>query len=355
MTEEQIIKNLQEENQKLKDKLVDFKKLEEDLIADKVFKKAKDKLVGWYTVGGIALFGIGIIGVKSVVDYSKELVSKRLETYSEAKINQLIVGESHKQVEALITRQEDTLTLQFQALYEDAKKRLDISKNGYGILEVGSSKPSNTADEVSKLDLSPQLNPVRNQGSEGSTVAFTIATVLENALYQKDHIKVSISPRYIYNGINNKNDGGAFFVDAFNFLSTTGAVEESAWPYRAGDFSNEPPASVNNARHFKISRYRTLKIDVNTFKSVLVAESCIAAGITVYNSMYVVKNGVYGLPGKNDKIIGGSGVCIVGFDDEKQMFKFRNSWGTAWGDKGYGYIRYSDINKLLTDAYIIAL
>ena len=57
MTDEEKVKELQEENQKLKERLTDFKQLEEDLLADKVFKKAKDKLVSWYTIGGISVFG----------------------------------------------------------------------------------------------------------------------------------------------------------------------------------------------------------------------------------------------------------------------------------------------------------
>jgi C1A family cysteine protease len=33
-------------------------------------------------------------------------------------------------------------------------------------------------------------------------------------------------------------------------------------------------------------------------------------------------------------------MCIIGYDDNRQLFIFQNSWGTKWGDKGFCYIPY---------------
>ena len=52
-------------------------------------------------------------------------------------------------------------------------------------------------------------------------------------------------------------------------------------------------------------------------------------------------------------------MVIIGYDDNKGLFKLRNSWGAYVGDGGYFYIEYSTINesniqnKLIIDAYII--
>ena len=105
----------------------------------------------------------------------------------------------------------------------------------------------------------------------------------------------------------------------------------------------------------KFQTINQLKIDINAFKSTLLTKNCIIVGMTIYNSIFESKGGIYQTPKTNDQIIGGHGVCIVGFDDVKKLFKFRNSWGVSWGDRGYGYIKYEDINKLITDAYIITL
>ena len=356
MTDEERIKYLEEENTKLKEKLVDFKQLEEDLLADKVFKKAKDKLIGWYTIGGISIFVVGIIGVKSIVDYSKELVSKKLDTFSQAKINEIIINESHKQVEVLLIKQEDTLTKQFQVLYDDAKKRLDISKYGYGSVDkYDTLKVVNSVADLSHVDLSPLMNPIRDQGSEGSNVGFTIASALEYAISQKDNFKTTISPRYIYNNINHKADGGALISDGFNFLTKTGAIDENAWPYKQGEYSKDPPTSTISAKHYKISSWKTIKVDLTTFKNYLSNKTCIIAGMTIYEPLFQNKNGIYPTPKLNDQLQGAISICLVGYDDNSQLLKFRISWGSNWGDKGYGYIKYSDISKLITDAYVIDL
>jgi len=36
-------------------------------------------------------------------------------------------------------------------------------------------------------------------------------------------------------------------------------------------------------------------------------------------------------------------VEAVGFDDSRQWFIVRNSWGTSWGDAGYCYMPYNYI------------
>ena len=57
-----------------------------------------------------------------------------------------------------------------------------------------------------------------------------------------------------------------------------------------------------------------------------------------YSYFYNNVNGV--IPNPSGSIIGGHAILFVGYDDSKQLFKFKNSWGTSWGDNGYGYLSY---------------
>ena len=43
-------------------------------------------------------------------------------------------------------------------------------------------------------------------------------------------------------------------------------------------------------------------------------------------------------------------IIIVSFNDDKQCFGFRNSWGEEFGEKGYGYLPY----KYVTDKNLAA-
>ncbi|MEI6627929.1 MAG: C1 family peptidase [Alphaproteobacteria bacterium] len=49
-------------------------------------------------------------------------------------------------------------------------------------------------------------------------------------------------------------------------------------------------------------------------------------------------NDVYGA---GDFSVGGHAILLVGYNDDTQKFKFMNSWGTWWGDNGYGTLPYN--------------
>ena len=50
------------------------------------------------------------------------------------------------------------------------------------------------------------------------------------------------------------------------------------------------------------------------------------------------------MPQANDQQLGGHAVTAVGYDDFKECFIVRNSWGEGWGDKGYFYMPYQYIS-----------
>jgi hypothetical protein len=49
----------------------------------------------------------------------------------------------------------------------------------------------------------------------------------------------------------------------------------------------------------------------------------------------------------------GHAMTVVGYDDQRQAFRIINSWGTLWGDKGFGWIDYDAFKATAEEAYII--
>ena len=51
------------------------------------------------------------------------------------------------------------------------------------------------------------------------------------------------------------------------------------------------------------------------------------------------------MPTPDSKVSGEHAVVAVGFDDQKQAFLIRNSWGSDWGIKGYFWMPYDFISN----------
>lgn len=136
-----------------------------------------------------------------------------------------------------------------------------------------------------------------------------------------------------------------------------GAVSENGWPYgdRESDLKRNPPERVITTEKYKIVQSFELKT-LEEIKSALQYYGPVVMGITIYDSIKKAKKtGIIPDPAPKEKIIGGHSICIVGYDDDKKLFKFKNSWdATSWGDKGYGYISY-DYIKNSSEAWIFWL
>jgi len=85
-------------------------------------------------------------------------------------------------------------------------------------------------------------------------------------------------------------------------------------------------------------------------RSLAQVNGCLAAGypfvfgVTVYESFEgdaVAKSGVLLMPLPTEKTVGGHAVLAVGYNDAKQVFVIRNSWGSDWGQKGHFTIPYA--------------
>jgi C1A family cysteine protease len=87
---------------------------------------------------------------------------------------------------------------------------------------------------------------------------------------------------------------------------------------------------------------------MDSMKGCLADGYPIVFGFTVYESFEgqdVAQTGVVPMPGVSESVLGGHCVVVVGYDDSKDWFIVRNSWGTGWGDQGYCYMPY----QYLTD------
>jgi len=208
------------------------------------------------------------------------------------------------------------------------------------------------------LDYTLEMSPVRNQGDEGTCVAFASVVGVKEYEDSKEYRKlIQLSPRYVYN-LCKKLDGapgqeGTYPRVAMKVLLHYGVCPESLWPYRPHQKDKPKKNAEILARRYRIKAYARLK-DLDEMKRSLMVNGPFLAGVKVFSSWMnkkVQKTGFIPMPKKGEEFLGGHAVCIVGFNDKNGLFKFKNSWGRQWADKGYGYLPYRYIQLYCSDAW----
>jgi C1A family cysteine protease len=205
------------------------------------------------------------------------------------------------------------------------------------------------------VDLSTICTSIKDQGPLGSCTAFASVGCLELLLKKFSDIKGDdiLSERFTYyttrvNILNwTPDDSGAYIRDAIKSLVKYGSCLEKTCPYN-GDYSTKPTDDAyKEASNYQAITYARFddgtspterKVLINSLKANLNLGFPIVCGFICYSNIWTAVSGV--IPQKNTTPIGGHAIMIVGYDDNKQLFKFKNSWGTSWGDKGYGYLPY---------------
>jgi C1A family cysteine protease len=208
------------------------------------------------------------------------------------------------------------------------------------------------------LDYRRAMTPVRNQGNEGTCVAFASVVGVKEFEDQKEYRKlIKLSPRYVYTFCK-KFDGapeeeGTYPRIALKMLLKYGVCPEFFWPYHPFQTDKPRKGADTKAKVYCIKAYARLK-SVTEMKRSLAINGPFLAGVEVFENWFsrsVNKTGRIPLPTKGEESVGGHAICITGYNDVKKVFVFKNSWGIVWGDKGYGYLDYDYLRRYCMDAW----
>jgi C1A family cysteine protease len=217
------------------------------------------------------------------------------------------------------------------------------------------------------VDLEPQCPPVYNQGSLGSCTGNAIASAFQFEQMKQNVPNWIPSRLFIYyneremEGTINE-DAGAMIRDGIKSLVDKGVCPESMWQYNESRFTKKPcPQCYTEAMNNQVKEY--LRISPHTIQGVkeaLADGHTVVFGFTIYESMMtdeVARTGLVPIPTASDKPVGGHAVKAVGYDDSKECFKVKNSWGTDWGVRGYFYLPYWFIStpNAAADFWVIKL
>ena len=216
------------------------------------------------------------------------------------------------------------------------------------------------------VNLENRFPPIGNQGQYGTCVAWatgynlkTALNAIEKGWNSNDLSKTAnqTSPKDLWFAIDNSQKStdcnGTNFESALDALILKGAASLSSVPYsNMGNCSGSSSGNANNklANYRKIAYNYTLAgsagesgLTLENLKGYLAQGRPILFGAKLgerfmrWNNSSTISSDTYNDPNMQHAY---HAMVLVGYDDSKEAFRVRNSWGGTWGDNGSIWVDY---------------
>lgn len=194
-------------------------------------------------------------------------------------------------------------------------------------------------------DLSPYVGRIYDQGHEGSNAAFAAIEAMEIA-FAVSGTHRSLSARYVQDraGMIGQKDSaleGVFMTSIAFVIQKFGAPPASVWPYTSGEHSL--PVGLTWKELDELASENRVRLSgpiaIEDIPEQLKNGRPLLAAVHAYEKAWLQNStGVIDAPSKEDREVGGHAITIVGFNGRDGSLKFANSWGTQWGQKGFGVL-----------------
>jgi C1A family cysteine protease len=235
---------------------------------------------------------------------------------------------------------------------EEEQKKLDeakrLSENVPNTFIPGA--PSLTAKAFNWRDAG-KLTPIKNQGTCGSCWAFTAVGVFESAWLIRNGESVSLSEQNVLdcateNGKEVGSCNGGWYAGVYNYYKTRSFQLAKDIPYK----TKKETCKSGIQSKYKVATWGYIVPNmgipkVEEMKKALCTYGPIAATVKVTPAFQAYKSGIFDEMAKvtSSKDINHA-IIIVGWDDSKNAYLVKNSWGSYWGEDGYVWVDYRSDN-----------
>ena len=202
----------------------------------------------------------------------------------------------------------------------------------------------NIVDLLASIDWSSADSPVKNQQSCGSCWAFSAVALLENIGNKTD-----LSEQVIVSCADG-DCGGGWHGYALEYIHDNGLPPENCYAYLSqnGNCGEKCSSPVYLEKVTNYNKYGQWGLPsgttVNDLKALLqTGPALVSFDVPSDNTFDSYSGGIYNYNGGAIPSGRGHSVLVVGYSDDQQYFKVKNSWGEQWGENGYFRIAYDDV------------
>lgn len=190
------------------------------------------------------------------------------------------------------------------------------------------------------------VTKVKDQNPCGSCWAFAAVAALEGSYFITNKAAMLGSEQQVLNCSRGGTCDGGHYADAWANLQGYGTAESKIYPYNATDASCKwsQPTPYHWAAWGWVDPDKPHEITATEkIKAALCRRGPLATAMVAGTLGFDgYKGGV--LNEQTDQKLDHA-VTIVGWDDAKQAWLVKNSWGPNWGESGYVWVRYG-ANKI---------
>lgn len=196
----------------------------------------------------------------------------------------------------------------------------------------------------------PWITTVRDQNGCQACWAFAAVALVEAMVRIEHCVWPSLSEGDVHKGMGAKCANTGNTGTALNWIQKNGLADSGCFAWTTADIPYAPTRD-RNGRSVGIPAYKVLG-SVAAQKQWLDLAGPLVTFFEVWTDFMAYGQGVYHkvanlAPGVPNKDEGGHFMLVVGYDDTQGCWIVKNSWGTGWGQSGYGLIAYGecDIDK----------
>lgn len=196
------------------------------------------------------------------------------------------------------------------------------------------------------------VSPVRDQKSCGSCWAFAAVAMYESNYLKTNAISPDASEQHALDCSNGGDCGGGFSYKVYKWMVDNSQNLRTEANYAYQNAKKPCPTSAFNTTYYAYS-WKVLRADADIakiadaalIKQAIMTYGAVNASLFVTDDWYDYTEGV--LDGMNSTPAdptSNHAILIVGWDDSKQAFLVKNSWGTDWGLDGFCWVKYGHYN-----------